>query len=326
VETLERWDVGALEGDEKLEAFGDQLAETHTRCAMRPTQRPFDELEAAIARSSFGELSLVQATVPACAGRRGRREIDDETGGVIGVQVVMQGREIIGQGDELAMLEPGAVVVWDASRPIEFEILDPLVKCTLVLPREQLVTACPRVERLVGVPFRSDAPVARLLSGFFAALARELPGLDDAGRRAASRATLELVRGALEPRLLDDRDAAQEAMLLRVRDYIEIHLRDTTLRPAGIAHANALSLRSLHALFEKSGESVSCYVRRRRLDRCREDLASPNGGSITAIAHRWGFNDSAHFSRVFRQHFGCTPSEARASGAGLTWAGSYSVC
>jgi len=39
-----------------------------------------------------------------------------------------------------------------------------------------------------------------------------------------------------------------------------------------------------------------------RLDRCRNDLASPAlaARSIGEIAFYWGFNDVAHFSRAFR--------------------------
>jgi len=34
--------------------------------------------------------------------------------------------------------------------------------------------------------------------------------------------------------------------------------------------------------------------------------------SITDIALSWGYNDPAHFSRVFRKQSGATPSEWRA--------------
>jgi hypothetical protein len=41
-------------------------------------------------------------------------------------------------------------------------------------------------------------------------------------------------------------------------------------------------------------------VRRRRLLRCRAELdGADTEASITEIAYRWGFNDSAHFSRLF---------------------------
>ena len=43
----------------------------------------------------------------------------------------------------------------------------------------------------------------------------------------------------------------------------------------------------------------------------------PNGAyaSVAVLAARWDFFDAAHFSRVFRQHYGYPPSQTR-PGAG----------
>ncbi|OZA90563.1 MAG: hypothetical protein B7X56_02485 [Burkholderiales bacterium 34-67-9] len=52
---------------------------------------------------------------------------------------------------------------------------------------------------------------------------------------------------------------------------------------------------------------------RRRLQACMRDLGNPdlNARTITSIALTWGFNQSAHFSRVFREHTGLSPSDYR---------------
>ena len=34
---------------------------------------------------------------------------------------------------------------------------------------------------------------------------------------------------------------------------------------------------------------------------------------ITEVAYRWGFNDSAHFSRLFKASFGMSPTQYRSS-------------
>jgi AraC-like DNA-binding protein len=43
------------------------------------------------------------------------------------------------------------------------------------------------------------------------------------------------------------------------------------------------------------------------------DLQNPAHAqrTITDIAFSWGFNNGAHFSRVFREHTGLTPSDFR---------------
>jgi transcriptional regulator GlxA family with amidase domain len=47
----------------------------------------------------------------------------------------------------------------------------------------------------------------------------------------------------------------------------------------------------------------------------RRDLEDPafHHRSVAVLAARWGFFDAAHFSRVFRQHYGYSPSQRRPS-------------
>jgi AraC-type DNA-binding domain-containing proteins len=95
---------------------------------------------------------------------------------------------------------------------------------------------------------------------------------------------------------------------------IEQSLSDPGLSPARVAAAHGMSTRQLHRLFKRAGTSFSAFVRERRLDRCRGDLADPRlrAMPMTEIAFRWGFSDSAHFSRCFRAAFGCTARDFRA--------------
>lgn len=55
------------------------------------------------------------------------------------------------------------------------------------------------------------------------------------------------------------------------------------------------------------------YNWQRRLEHSRKDLLSPvhSGERISDIAFRWEFNDLSHFSRVFKQQFGCCPKDYR---------------
>src|SRR5699024_1227085 len=97
--------------------------------------------------------------------------------------------------------------------------------------------------------------------------------------------------------------------------FIEEHLGDADLDPQTIAAANFMSVRALHQLFEVTGDTVASTVRSLRLEQCRRDLENPAPAtaSISSIATRWGFVDSAHVSRAFRRAYGTTPSKWRAA-------------
>jgi AraC-like DNA-binding protein len=99
----------------------------------------------------------------------------------------------------------------------------------------------------------------------------------------------------------------------KVEDFIEAHLPEPTLGPSEVAASAGISVRHLHRLFANRGCTVAEWIRQRRLDRCRADLADVRFSqrSITDIAFFWGFSDSAHFSHCFKQSFGTSPREFR---------------
>jgi AraC-like DNA-binding protein len=90
-------------------------------------------------------------------------------------------------------------------------------------------------------------------------------------------------------------------------------LRDPHLTLDGIALALNCSKRHLHNAFAGEEDSLAHYILRRRLQACMRDLKNPTLAHrhITDIALSWGFNSSAHFSRVFREHAGLSPSDFR---------------
>ena len=99
--------------------------------------------------------------------------------------------------------------------------------------------------------------------------------------------------------------------------HIDEHQADHALSPASVAAAHFMSVRSLHLLFEGTGETVAATIRRRRLERCRDELGDPGnaGRPVAVVGARWGFADPAHFSRAFRARFGVTPGGYRRQAA-----------
>jgi len=107
--------------------------------------------------------------------------------------------------------------------------------------------------------------------------------------------------------------AAQRSLVIQAKAYIEANLADPNLSPTMVAAAHHVSVRHLQKLFESQALTVSGWIRERRLEHARRDLANPDqdGVSITVIADRWGFVDSAHFSRVFKSVYGLSPRDYR---------------
>lgn len=95
-------------------------------------------------------------------------------------------------------------------------------------------------------------------------------------------------------------------------NYIEEHLADPiTLRD--IARHTNRSVRSIQQAFHDDLRTTPMnYVRDRRLERARNQLADAlpkDGVTVTDVAERWGFNHLGNFSAAYRKRFGETPSQ-----------------
>ncbi|MGA9857967.1 MAG: helix-turn-helix domain-containing protein [Solirubrobacteraceae bacterium] len=310
----ERWRPRGVDTATRLRSWSEILATTHLAFEVQPTARTPQRFQAAVTRRPIGDLMLLDCAASPFRGHRSSAVIGDHGEpheNVLGFQFVCRGVELVREGDRQLALTPGDVVLWDGLQPTEIEITEAFYKRTLLFPRDRVLSVCPRLGALEALPALGSSPTARLLVRFMNALAAEMPGLDGAAGAAAANAALELLRAAVEPALPTDRAAVRAAMRTEITRYIRTHLSNPGLGPASIARAYAMSVRTLHALFEDVDESVASLVRTERLARCLEDLRQPNGGSVTEIAFRWGFCDAAHFSRVFKREFGATPSDVR---------------
>ncbi len=113
--------------------------------------------------------------------------------------------------------------------------------------------------------------------------------------------------------LTADSSAHLESLRLRIIHFIEDNLCDGDLSPAKIAAMLRTSPRYVHTIFSRSGETVSQYIRRRRLEECARLLSNaPRGGrTISDIAFDYGFASCTNFGKVFREQYGVTPTEYR---------------
>ncbi|WP_294735891.1 transcriptional regulator FeaR [uncultured Pseudomonas sp.] len=91
------------------------------------------------------------------------------------------------------------------------------------------------------------------------------------------------------------------------------HLHRPDLSPEWMASQLGISIRHLYRAFENSGDSVCRFIQRSRLQRCANDLGNPclRHENITEIAYRWGFSDSAHFSKIFKKQYLRSPRDFR---------------
>lgn len=145
---------------------------------------------------------------------------------------------------------------------------------------------------------------------------RSLTDAADAEADALRDALLQLLPAALAPDDAPETDPEAlpgDSLLEYARQLIDESLGQTSLDPYSLARRMKISVRRLYRLFESENDSVCRYIQHTRLQRCAQDLSNPTlkAQSITTIAFKWGFVDSAHFSRSFKKYYALAPREYR---------------
>ena len=106
----------------------------------------------------------------------------------------------------------------------------------------------------------------------------------------------------------------ETALLRRMAEWAAGTQEWRSVSPAELAVAFNVSTRSLYRFFARHDLRPSAWLLNLRLEEARRRLSSPSAARtpITQIALETGFNDASHFSKMFRQAFGFTPTEYRA--------------
>ncbi len=219
------------------------------------------------------------------------------------------------QSGSIAILATGDTTLIDAGQPWTSDCAGDCARLYFRVPlwllQERMQrTALPVLPRIIG-----KQGLGATLFRLGRSLYEEAEAMPPEEGVVALNAYLEILAGCLKRSEAFSTSLGRCAQLRpRIELFIETHLPEPTLNPTAIAAAAGISVRHLHRLFAAKGCTVAEWIRERRLERCRSDLADPRlfEGSITDIAFSWGFSDSAHFSHCFRKEFGVSPRQFRA--------------
>lgn len=252
----------------------------------------------------------------------GRRPLQRAADRYLAIVYFISGGEVGLGGDgasvrEQIRLEAGDVVAWHSDQGLGFEVPEQVHKLTFLIPEARLRGLFPSGMAAAGLHLKGQSGLGPFLSGYLANFADKLDATPPRWSSAVMDMTLEILARAMAAARAE-RSTSPGAMLMdSILAYIERNLEDCELCPAMIAGAHRISERYLHMLFANSQLRVSGWIRERRLARCAAALADIHQAvTVTEVAFRWGFKDSSHFSRLFKEHYGVAPAHYREQAAG----------
>ncbi|MGW7237459.1 helix-turn-helix domain-containing protein [Streptomyces sp. NPDC054804] len=246
---------------------------------------------------------------------RSARAVAADPRGHILVRRQLAGTALLLQDGRTAELRPGRLAFHDARRPFRIVLPERQRARILMVPRALLRLEERRLHALTATV------VDEAGGGAAALLLPLLDGLVDEVGRAGPARREQLARTAAEILATVALDQAgrqpEPALWERITAALRTRLGEPGLTPQDIADQHAISPRYLHLLFQRHGITVGAWLRTRRLEAAREELAGPGSAHrpIAAVAARCGFTSPSHFSRAFRETYGMSPAQWRRAAA-----------
>jgi AraC-like DNA-binding protein len=260
----------------------------------------------------FGPLSLIDISGTAY---RCTREAP-ATDGCVSIMFQVSGIGTVTDHCSTARLMPGDVCLVPPDREIVAERASEFRQILVKVKIDDLDEAMPRWRHLTAVTIEAARPRVRPTAELLRFVLEHRAELDLGCRERLAATTLTLLSGLLDGvgAVGDGATTAKHSRLAafhrqRIERYICDNLRDPELNVTKIAHELGLSTRYVHKLFEAEPVNVMQRALAQRLRECHRDVAARGTRSISDVAYSWGFNSPAHFSRVFKKHFGVRPSD-----------------
>lgn len=256
-----------------------------------------------------GELAMIRTN--STQSKVGRAPIAQDQERLI-LHLQCRGTSEHSQDKREVSLEPGDFVLTTPHLPYEINLTGHEL-LVVEFPRAPLVERFPGVDDALLQRMCGATPGGRIFHDFLLSLWQQ-------GERASEDTEWETgvnavfydlaalaMRGAQRPSI----EAGEADLSRRVLAMVVASIQDPSLRTASIADACNISVRTVQNIFAAIGTTPSAYILEQRLRRAADRLVARPDASITEIAFELGFNDSAYFTRCFRQQFGAAPRDWR---------------
>ncbi|WP_433826001.1 helix-turn-helix domain-containing protein [Actinoplanes sp. CA-015351] len=273
------------------------------------------DMSVSLGLGQCGDLGVCHTRATPTTVRRTPRLAREDTEPAVFLGLQRSGSSIVVQHGREAVLQPGDFAIYDTASPYSLLFAGGIDATFFRIPRAALALPEARLREASAVRFGRANRVAALTSDYLTRLADEPDLLDSAAVLATP--TIELIRAAVTVQLGDDRLSRAplgNTLATRILADIRQHLSDPDLSPVAVAARQHISVRYLHRVLQGEGVRFGDWVRHRRLEGTRRDLADPalRAATVASIARRWGLRDAAHFSKAFRTRYGLTPRDWRA--------------
>lgn len=262
----------------------------------------------------MGRLGISRLESSATCYKRMQQQIDESEPYFL-ITIPAQEQVRFSQADRTVVCNPGAFILERSDLPYEFSYNKDNALWVIRVPVSLLRSRIREPERFLYMEFDKRRGMGNVFYTFMRNIVQQSSYTDQSSHDILGNQLIDLLAHSLEndDRVLMSNEAGlRSAHLRNIEGFVKENIQRSDLSPDMIAGACNISTRYLHKLFKDSDQTVSQWIKELRLQSAMNDIRADNGfATLAEIAYRWGFNDQAHFCRLFKARFGCTPKEVR---------------
>ncbi len=309
----ERFSTTLVSGPDRFSYWREAVCDAYVQLGCEAIEKQTFQGEIRLERLPNISISFVSGT--AHEVHRRVRDIARSSDEYFLLSLQMQNTSLVAQGDRVAELQPGDCALYGSTDPYVLTLSDRFRQLVVQVPKRQLLSRLPNADLLTGRRIPGTSEIGQLVGDSILNFSRTLGQGSGIVQSFGQDVIVDLVATGLATLEGANYELSlpEQHIVLRARSFIQANLGDPDLDRNAVAGAAGLSVRRLNEIFAKQGQSISGNIRETRLERAAQDLSDPNfrRQSISEIAGKWGFGNFQHFSKIFREHYGISPSVHR---------------
>jgi len=304
---IERFSTCHVEPSRRLDFWNELVGSTYDGLVVDSRDR---FLNAELLRWRLGDNTLIWPKSPAISVQRRREGPGHASEQKIVAHILHSGSgRLIHRGREVPIVA-GDLVVCASEELYRFDMPGQHEMLALEFPRSAIEPRMSGLDDRIAHCVSGKHATTRLLHRFVLSLWNEGQlNLGSQAEQAYGAIVEEMFAASLAAPAEGQGDA--NGLFQRLRHLIERRFADPEITAAMLAEELGVSMRTMQVAAAAAGTTpVSCLIVR-RLEHAALELRTDPQASVTHVAFRSGFSDSAYFARRFHEHYAMSPTQYR---------------